>query len=144
VSADFLEGLDEELEDEENWDPALQERQYHRSRQTGERGYMVRRKGTDFIRLDRPQQEILRPFRESEWIPDVEHRPFTKAQVAQVCFEADRKLCFFLGLHDKAKKEWLSLSDEHRIGWMKRGPLTPPIRHEQWRAIMTALEPLTR
>lgn len=95
------------------------------------------------LRLDRPNEEILRPLKgNAEWILDRDHRPLTKYQVAQICFEADRKLCFALGLHDNARKEWIGLTDNQRIAWMETGPQTPPIRGNVYKAIRKELAPI--
>lgn len=88
----------------------------------GERGWLVERNEKPFIKLDRPMRETLLPFKKGEWKPMGEYRPLTGWQVAQVAFEADKQLCFFLGKHQRAKLEWISLSDEERLKWVKNGP----------------------
>lgn len=65
-------------------------------------------------------------------------------QVAQVQFEADKKLCAFIGRPGEAKKNWLSLRDRERIDWVERGPKGVPAREELWAFIKQALEPQTR
>lgn len=124
------------------WDPpSEEERVYYRDIQTGDLGYMVRREGKACIRLDRPLQEIIRPYRKNQWKPDVEHRPLTKFQVTRIAFEADRQLCLTLGLHDKAKREWMSLTDEQRIAWSDGGPTDKVERVKLYRSVMKALSP---
>lgn len=98
---------------------------------------MVRRNGKDCIKLDRASEELIRPM-SLEWTPDLEHRPLTRMQVAQVCFEADKRLSVFLGLPDNANKQWLGLRDETRISWIDAGP-SDPIRQKVWAAIREAL-----
>lgn len=124
----------------DHWDPAEHERTYYSHMTTGDVGWMVRREGKDCIRLDRPNHEIIRPYRQDEWQPELQHRPLTKYQLLQVAFEADRKLCFFLGKHDIARREWLSLKEEDRIKWGQFGPGSGSGRRELFNAVMAALE----
>ncbi len=125
---------------QDNWDPLPHERAFHRHSTTGDLGWLVRREGKDCIRLDRPAQEIVRPFRPDEWIVEREHRPLTKYQLAQVAFEADKKLCFFLGHHDLSRREWLALKDEPRIAFTNNGPGGKGPRQQLFNAIMSVLE----
>jgi hypothetical protein len=103
---------------------------------------MVRREGKDCIRLDRPNQEVVRPFREGEWSPVREFRPLTRLQLVQVAYEADRKLCFFLGLHAEARREWNAMRENDRLAWADHGPGGGAGRKELFRAIMAKLAPL--
>ncbi len=123
----------------DHWDPADHERSYYRHIMTGDRGYMVRRDGKDHIRWDRPSQEITRPFREGEWIPEREHRPMTRLQLIQIAYEADRKLCFFLGLHSEARREWNAMHERDRLDWAARGPGAGPGRAAMFQAILDTL-----
>lgn len=130
--------------DLQDYDPDPHDRQWFRQARDGQLGWMVRRNGQDYIRLDRPQQEILRPYRKSEWIAEEEIRPMTRAQLAQVAFEADRALCRFLGDHGQAKAEWLSLRDEARRTWIEEGPSSRLERRKLYQAIMIALGEFAR
>lgn len=113
---------------------------WYRSRATGDRGYIYQDGDKVRIRLDRVNEEVSRPFVPGEWIEEAEVRNFTRMQMAQVAFSADRLLCTFLGLHTDAKLDWLSLKEERRIGFMKEGPKAPEIRRELWQAIMGVLK----
>lgn len=120
------------------------DREYYRSSQDGELGWVVDRGGVRYIQLNRPMEEILRPWNGgANWVPEVERRPINKAQLAKVCFEADRALCHALGIVDQSKKEWASLTDIERIRWMEKGPKGTE-RGAVWLAIHHVLEPLTR
>lgn len=119
----------------EDYEPKASERAWHRDASTGDRGFLVKRNGRAYIKLDRPMQEILKPYQVGNWIPDLETRPMTRGQLGQIAFEADRKLCFFIGEHDRSKRSWLDLSDEQRIEWNKHGP-KGEIRGGLWAAIM--------
>lgn len=141
----FLEELDEDVPAEPeplpaHWDPLPHERTYFRHHYTGDLGWMVRRDGGDSIRLDRPNQEIIRPYRSGEWLPQKEVRQMTEMQMAQIAFEADRALCRFIGEHERANREWLSVKEEKRIAWMRQGPASPLIRRAMWEAVMGALK----
>lgn len=123
----------------DNWDPPDHERTYYRHTMTGDLGWLVRRDGKDYIKYDRPSHIMERPFRDQDWIAEREHRPLTRLQLAQVAFEADKRLCFFLGLHDQSRREWLSLKDEQRIAWSSAGPPNKGGRQELYQAVMAAL-----
>jgi hypothetical protein len=125
---------------EDHWDPTDHEKTYYRHITTGDLGWLVRREGKDCIRLDRPSQEITKVFREADWVPTTDYRPLTGYQLAQVAYEADKKLCFFLGKHDQARKDWLMLKDEERIAWRQKGPPRGGGRQELFKAIMATLE----
>lgn len=125
---------------EANWDPLPNERTYYSHVMTGDLGWMVRRDGKDCIRLDRPNQEIVKVFREGEWTPNLDHRPITKLQLVQVAYEADRKLCFFLGLHGEARREWAAMREQDRLKWAAHGPGAGPGRKLLFAQIMAALD----
>lgn len=128
----------------DEWDPEDDEKVWYRSTMTGDLGWMVRRDGKARIRLDRPQEDITRPFSKTNWKEDSTHRPMAAMQAIRVAFAADQQLCLALGLHDKARVEWESLSDAARDKWMKEGPSKPLLRRLVYRAIKIALEPSTR
>jgi hypothetical protein len=91
-------------------------------------GYQVIRAGKPAIRLDRPHEETVFPITD-RWQLDRDHRPLTRAQVAMVAFEADRKLAFLLGIHDRSPKTWLDMTDDQRVAFIKHGPPgNPPVR----------------
>lgn len=126
----------------ENADPAPSERVYYRSKQDGQRGYLVKRDGEDRIRLDRPMEEIL--FKVSSlWEPDNQTYPMTEHQIARVAFVADRALCGAMGKHDLGRQDWLSLKEQARIKWMKDGPESGDIRDDLFDAIIGTLRGLT-
>lgn len=123
----------------DHYDPPDHERVFYRHTTTGDLGWMVRREGKDHIRLDRPSHEIVRLFKPADWIEEREHRPLTRLQLTQIAFEADKKLCFFLGKHDLARREWLNLKDEDRIAWSQHGPGSGGGRRELFDAVMSSL-----
>ena len=126
-----------------DWDPAPQEREWYRNVATGDLGWVVRRGGAQKIRLDRASEEIIRSLN-AEWVPENEHRPMTIAQVGQVAFEADRRLCWFIGMAENAKKEWADLNDDQRIMWMQTGPTKNPMRRELYEAVTGVLRKYAR
>ena len=115
------------------------ERIKYRSRTTGDRGYVYQDGDRVRIKLDRPSEDVSRPFVAGDWIEETEIRNFTPMQMAQVAFVADRQLCTFLGLHTEAKLDWISRKEEARIRFMKNGPPGHDIRHELFDAVMTVL-----
>ena len=106
-----------------HWDPAPAEREYFREESSGQLGWKVIREGKEMVRLDRADEEIIRRLNHS-WIPERESRPLTKAQVAQVAFEADKKLCFFMGQPEQARKDWNNMHEAEKRRWMTTGPAT--------------------
>lgn len=123
-----------------DWDPPPGQRIYVRNADTGQLGWLVRRNGKDCVRLDRANQEIITAFSGATWLQVVEHRPLNRVQLVQIAFEADKALLRSLGEYEKAKKEWLSLSDKQRVAWIEEGPKDPPIRAMFYRTIMDFLE----
>jgi len=105
-----------------NETPAPSARVYYRSSRTGDLGFMVTREGVDAIQLDRPNEEILRPFTVAEWQPEQASSGMSRVQMAHVAFAADCALCRCMGEHDLAKRDWLSMREEARIKFSERGP----------------------
>lgn len=127
-----------------NWDPAERERTWYRSRKTGELAYLVVRDGKSLIRLDRPDHEIVRQFVEADWIPELEHRPVTRAQCAALAYKADLDLCMVLGDFTK-RTLWQNLHEDVRIRWTEQGPpARPAIRQDLFRSIMKTLERVSK
>lgn len=118
---------------------ASENKPYYRHRLTGDRGYLLERDGKPYIRLDRPAEIIERLFVPGEWIEEFELRNFTEVQMATVAFEADKKLCLYLGLPTESSAVWLNMPEQKRISFMREGPKAPNIRCELWEAIMNVL-----
>jgi hypothetical protein len=117
---------------------------FYRSSKDGELGWMVERDGRKLIQLNRPNEEVLRHYTEAEWIPEMEHRPLSKAALGRVCFESDQALCRALGIHEATQKTWLDLTDKQRIAWMTKGPTRDAARSALWQGIQMLMEPMTR
>ena len=130
------------MSEPDHWDPEPSERKFYRSSVDGQRGYLVRREGKDIIRLDRPMEEILKPFNES-WRADMQVYPVSEHQVARIAFIADRALCGVLGRHDLERDDWLSLHEKARIKWMKEGPNSGDVRDDLYDAIIGTLRPMS-
>lgn len=110
--------LPEELSGQ--WDPEPRERRYYRHARTGERAYLVEREGSTLVKLDRPNQDITKPYNPGEWIEEAEDFPMTRMQLARVAYEADQALCFALG--ERRGPDWMSMHPEQRIHWLRSGP----------------------
>lgn len=107
----------------DHYEPKPHERVWYTHATTGDRGYAVRREGRDLVRRDRPGIDDVSDPR--DWKRIVDETPtFSAIQIAQICFEADKKLCWALGQPDLAKREWLDLSEAARIKWLNEGPRT--------------------
>jgi hypothetical protein len=114
-------------------EPPLSGRVWMRHKQTSDRGYLVEREGRKAIRYDRGPAIDQHVFNVGDWEPLSEALPaLSVAHVAQVCFEADKKLCWALGHHDLARREWIDLNEKTRVKWIKDGPsLTSPAYDER-------------
>lgn len=105
------------------FEPKPEERSWYRNKQTSDRGYLVKRDGKPAVRYDRPAIDQY-TFNLDEWEPLREALPsLSAAHVAQVCFEADKKLCWALGHIDLAQRDWLDLHEKVRAKWIAEGPL---------------------
>lgn len=106
----------------EHYEPKPHERVWYNHVMTGDRGYAVRRAGKDGIRYDRPAIDDV-SYTLNDWKRLEEKADeFTALQIAMVCFEADRKLCWAMGQQDLAKREWLEMSEKLRMKWVTDGP----------------------
>lgn len=124
--------------DSSYFEPLATDRVWYQHQQTGDRGYMVKREGRDAIRKDRPMHDDF-TFNVAEWALFVDKADrFSAIQIAQVQFEADKKLCWALGMPELAKREWLDLTEKARLKWMKDGP-TAPERAKLYAAVAGAM-----
>lgn len=143
----------------EEWSPKKGQEEWFRNVTSGQRGYKVIREGDALVMLSdficskcsggkvngracpscggSGLAGITRKL-SAEWVPDKEHRPITSAQIAQVCFEADKALCKFIGLPENARKTWIDLHEDKRREWIQEGP-TKGIRGEMGKAIREVL-----
>lgn len=127
------------------WDPFPADREWFRNRQTGDRGYLVRRSGKTVIRLDRPAQELI--FAKSDdWIADEYGSLLLESQAAAVAFAADREVCRAVGLHIESRRGWHDLSDQERIKFLTDGPPRKghALRGVVYDAIRVAMKPYVR
>ena len=105
-----------------NSDPPVRERVYYRHSQTSDRGWLVLRDGKQAIRFDRGAVDQW-THNVKDWnLEHVETAKYNDMQIAQVAFEADKKLCWALGLTDLANREWSKMPEELRVKWLKAGP----------------------
>lgn len=110
----------------DNWDPPDNNRTWYTHQTTGERAYLVRRRGQEMVRLDRgPTVELIKRLN-SDWALDETRRPLNLGQLARVAYIAHQALCKALGDHESARTEWESLSDFERQCWLNgTGPDGP-------------------
>lgn len=93
----------------------IQGRIYYRNKLSGDMGYLVETGDTKMVRIDDDLRVV--PF-SAQWEKARDERKLTEHQVAQIAFEADKKLCFHLGLHKLAKRQWVDLEQTVRASWM--------------------------
>lgn len=122
------------------FDPLPSERVWYKNRQTSDRGWLVRREGKDAIKYDRPAYDQY-VFNIGEWDKLQEGLPvLNAAHIAQICFEADKKLCWALGHIDLAQREWVDLHEKVRAKWIAGGPLKSSPAFEQRKKLFDAIQ----
>jgi hypothetical protein len=121
-------------------EPPEHKRVYYRHTGTGDLGYAVEKNGKPYMKYDRPNEERVVPFNAPDWMQEEEYRPIPEAQIIQVAFEADSRLCLLLGYHDIARRTWLDLTERQKVIWLQRGPSKPAIRRRLYLAITDVLK----
>jgi len=132
------------MDQPDDWAPEPGKEEWWRNIRDGQRGYRIRKGGMDFIRLDRPEEEILLPLKGNQWTIDRDLRPLHKHRCAMIAHAADRMLLIDLGYHGDASKAWHELLEPERIRFMEKGPEDMVVRNNLFAAIMRELEPLTK
>lgn len=136
------------LKTNDHEEPAESEREYFRNTETGELAYLVRQAGKRKLRLNRPNEVILRAFNEAFWVKDEQRYDLLPMQRALVALEADKALCKLLGLIPQSRRDWTRMRDQERISWLENGPdpvgdpVRDRVRFQLWRANMRVLEGL--
>lgn len=124
-----------------NSDPLEHERVWYRHKDTGDRGYAVVRGGNPAIRFDRGMTVDQSSLEPGKWKLDTDKTPeFSAIQIAQICFEADKKLCWAMGLPELAKREWLDLSEKRRIAWVNKGPQVQDVGYARRARLYMAIQ----
>jgi hypothetical protein len=122
----------------------VSEREYYKHKDTGDRAYLIERDGETLIKLDTGPNGPERPFIKSQWIRDVDHRPYTRHAIARVAYAADLELVRVLGIHEPRRKDdFMSMSQKEAEFWMFKGP-THPLRRSVWFGIMSELLPYSQ
>jgi len=131
-------------EEADHYDPKVHERRWYSHARTGDRAYFVKREGRECVRLDRPNEELIRPLG-PEWKEDHETRPLNMSQLARICYAADQELCKALG-ERSLMKDWLSLRDEEMHAWMSgQGPTKgPKARRDAYMGLWEKLKGISR
>lgn len=115
-----------------------------RRKRDGQLGEIIDRHGREWVRLDRPNEEILVPYSgPDEWPAERDERPLTVPQVRRIAFDADRALCRATGDYATSRKMWENLTDTERGDWLEKGPPEIGRRRKLWKAIL-ALFPEAR
>jgi hypothetical protein len=110
-----------------------------RSTRDGQVGYIAEdEEGRMAVRLDRPAEERVVPYREREWVAD-EPPKLTPLWMARICYAADAELR--QALNEYNVRTWLGLRDQERIPWLKGPPASAvDIRQRVYDAIKRELE----
>jgi len=109
-----------------------------RSTNDGQLGFLVDDGGALKVCLDRPGARQLRPYHERQWVADREPA-LTEMAIARICHDADR--AYRIGRGEYSLPDWIALTEQARIGWMK-GP--PAGASSQRRALYTHLRQKVR
>jgi hypothetical protein len=133
-----------------HFDPTEGEKTFFRHRETGNLGWRVVRDGVEFVRLDRPMEEILFPLLRHKdgtpilWAEEDRPRLLGPGQAARISFEAYKALCAVTGKPTRAAAEWISMSEQARIDYSQKGPRNgTPLEMQLHRAIMGVLKTAT-
>lgn len=117
------------------------EKTWVRHHRTGDLGWLVKKDGRTYVRMDRAFTN-LRDYRRGEWDIEQHKRPLTRYQLASIALEADQLLCKSIGLVIRTKP-WLMMSPAERQAWRDKGP-TPKepesIRQCLWDSIMGGMK----
>lgn len=121
-------------------DPPADKRVHYKHRESEQRGYAVMRGGVEMLKLEGRDPEVTVRLDTTIWYVDREHRPINRVQASSVAFEADKRLCALLCMHQEAKREWVNLSGEEKVRFADFGPPGPAIRRKLWRSAMDTLD----
>ena len=121
----------------------MAEREYYRSKTTGDLGYLVERDGKQWLKLDRSGPEVLKEFSEHSWQREEHRAPLNRQQVGKLPREFDQLLCRALGQGQEAKKDWLAMQMEEQTEWMEFGPEDGAIRDALFDAVQGVLTEYT-
>lgn len=118
---------------------------WYRNQETGELAYLVSRADGDYLKLNRPNEPEFMALKFDEkvrdkWKPEMDRKPFTHLQIAQVAFEADKMLCQLEGHYQLARRNWVNMSGDMRHSWSETGPKGSPARKKLFRNIMECLK----
>lgn len=122
----------------DHYDPPEDRRVWMRHHRDGAHGWLCRRDGQTYVRLHRPHEVILRPWREGEWLEEKPPSVLHRGQLVQIAYEADRAYRRFVGTRGR-DLDWNSLHDNERIEFSETGPLHDEYRARLYRAVMEAL-----
>jgi len=115
---------------------------YVRNARTGDLGEIREIDGKKHVVQPGRQGQAPIPYKEHEWYEETKPRALTLLQCAEIAFAADQRLLYFIGEHARAKKGWLSLTEEDRVKFANDGPKEPIERRLLWRVVMKATESL--
>lgn len=109
-----------------------------RHTQTGDAGFLEEHDGELTVRYDQGPDSRVVTYKEGDWEPEEEHRPYKRVAVAALAYAADRDLCDLIGRPDPGRRSYVSLSQVKQAEWAKRGP-EGVLRQRMFQAIMGVL-----
>lgn len=108
-----------------------------RNQVDGQLGWLVEHEGRTAVRLDRAQMQLIVPYREGQWLEDIEPR-LGPIQKARVLHDADRALRLAMGSY--GIPDWRELKQEQQQVWMNEPKDADALRLALYRAIKKVLE----
>jgi hypothetical protein len=117
---------------------AKREKEYYRHSERGDLGWLVEKEGHLMIQLDRPGEQLV-AYSPQMWVLDTHVAHLSRLQIATVAYAADMQLAYHTGVGKR--KEWLNLTEDQRIEWMRNGPpVAHVLRRRVYLAVLEALK----
>lgn len=87
-----------------------------RHKVSGDLGHRFRANGQELVRYDRPGQELVKTYKEDEWIEIEYQKTLAPIAIALTCYAADAELAKHLA--ERSKKEWGLMTNQERLAWV--------------------------
>lgn len=117
----------------------------YRSTTTGDRGFLTERGGAKFVRLDRTNQVIEKPYKEDEWTEESPHRPLLPHHLSRIFFEAEKHLLIALGDPQGRDMDWdMMVARQKNIYRNEMDDQDNPLVKKLHKAMHKVLDPLSQ
>lgn len=106
--------------------------------QTGDAGFLEEKGGELFVRYDQGPDSRVVTYREADWEPEEEHRPYKRVAVAALAYAADGDMLDLIGRPEPSRKTYHQLTQAQQAEWAERGP-EGAMRQRLFQAMMGVL-----